>query len=224
MALKRLDRNLYSNPQLKPGCCMMNFAKSSFVLILGVLANLLITSQVIAAERVYYRYTSEDGVQVLNSMIPPEYVSKGYEVVSLNGEVLKVVEPAPSEEEAEQVALERKARLEQERRDKLLRRRYSSVKDIEAAKARGLQELQGNISILNSNLSNVRAQIAAGQKQAAIIERGGRSVSDTLLNNLSTLQSEEQNILLQIKNREQEYQSVSDKFDRDMLRFKEIHN
>jgi len=203
---------------------MMNFAKSSFVLILGVLANLLITSQVIAAERVYYRYTSEDGVQVLNSMIPPEYVSKGYEVVSLNGEVLKVVEPAPSEEEAEQVALERKARLEQERRDKLLRRRYSSVKDIEAAKARGLQELQGNISILNSNLSNVRAQIAAGQKQAAIIERGGRSVSDTLLNNLSTLQSEEQNILLQIKNREQEYQSVSDKFDRDMLRFKEIHN
>ena len=202
----------------------MNFAKSSFVLILGVLANLLITSQVIAAERVYYRYTSEDGVQVLNSMIPPEYVSKGYEVVSLNGEVLKVVEPAPSEEEAEQVALERKARLEQERRDKLLRRRYSSVKDIEAAKARGLQELQGNISILNSNLSNVRAQIAAGQKQAAIIERGGRSVSDTLLNNLSTLQSEEQNILLQIKNREQEYQSVSDKFDRDMLRFKEIHN
>lgn len=203
---------------------MMNFAKSSFVLILGVLANLLITSQVIAAERVYYRYTSEDGVQVLNSMIPPEYVSKGYEIVSLNGEVLKVVEPAPSEEEAEQVALERKARLEQERRDKLLRRRYSSVKDIEAAKARGLQELQGNISILNSNLSNVRAQIAAGQKQAAIIERGGRSVSDTLLNNLSTLQSEEQNILLQIKNREQEYQSVSDKFDRDMLRFKEIHN
>lgn len=202
----------------------MNFAKSTLVLILGVLANLLITSQVIAAERIYYRYTNEDGVQVLNSMIPPEYVSKGYEVVSLNGEVLKVVEPAPSEEEAEQVALERKARLEQERRDKLLRRRYSSVNDIEAAKARGLQELRGNISILNSNLSNVRAQIAAGQKQAAIIERGGRSVSDTLLNNLSTLQSEEQNILLQIKNREQEYQLVSDKFDRDMLRFKEIHN
>src|SRR5690554_5092198 len=201
---------------------MMNFAKSSFVLILGVLANLLITSQVFAADRVYYRYTNEDGVQVLNHIIPPEYVSKGYEVVSLNGEVLKVVEPAPSEEDAEQVAMERKARLEQERRDKLLRRRYSSVNDIEAAKTRGLQELRGNISILTSNLSNVRAQILAGQKQAAVIERSGRSVSEALLNNLSALQNEEQNIQAQIKHREQEYQSVSDKFDRDMQRFKVI--
>ena len=203
---------------------MINPAKLFFVFVLGTLANLAVTNQVFAADRVYYRYTNEEGVQVLNYMIPPEYVSKGYEVVSLNGEVLKVVEPAPSEEEAEQVALERKARLEQERRDKLLRRRYSSVNDIEAAKARGLQELRGNISILNSNLSNVRAQIIAGQKQAAIIERGGRSVSETLLNNLSALQSEEHNIQAQIKHREQEYQSVSDKFDRDMRRFKEIRN
>ena len=203
---------------------MINPAKFFFVFALGILANLAVTNQVFAADRVYYRYTNEEGVQVLNYMIPPEYVSKGYEVVSLNGEVLKVVEPAPSEEEAEQVALERKARLEQERRDKLLRRRYSSVNDIEAAKARGLQELRGNISILTSNLSNVRAQILAGQKQAAVIERGGRSVSETLLNNLSALQSEEQNIQAQIKHREQEYQSVSDKFDRDMQRFKEIHN
>ena len=83
--------------------------------------------------------------------------------------------------------------------------------------------MRGNISILTSNLSNVRAQILAGQKQAAVIERGGRSVSETLLNNLSALQSEEQNIQAQIKQREQEYQSVSDKFDRDMQRFKVIH-
>jgi len=203
---------------------MINPAKFFLVIILGTLANLAITGQAFAADRVYYRYTNDEGVQVLNYMIPPEYVPKGYEVVSLNGEVLKVVEPAPSEEEAEQVALERKARLEQERRDKLLRRRYSSVNDIEAAKTRGLQELRGNISILTSNLSNVRAQILAGQKQAAVIERGGRSVSETLLNNLSALQSEEQNIQAQIKQREQEYQSVSDKFDRDMQRFKVIHN
>lgn len=202
---------------------MINPAKFFLVIILGTLANLAITSQAFAADRIYYRYTNDEGVQVLNYMIPPEYVPKGYEVVSLNGEVLKVVEPAPSEEEAEQVALERKARLEQERRDKLLRRRYSSVNDIEAAKTRGLQELRGNISILTSNLSNVRAQILAGQKQAAVIERGGRSVSETLLNNLSALQSEEQNIQAQIKQREQEYQSVSDKFDRDMQRFKVIH-
>src|SRR5690606_27958622 len=112
---------------------MINPARFFLVFILGAWATLA-TTPVFAADRVYYRYINEDGVQVLNHIIPPEYVPKGYEVVSLNGEVLKVVEPAPSEEEAEQVAMERKARLEQERRDKLLRRRYSSVNDIEAAK------------------------------------------------------------------------------------------
>lgn len=172
--------------------------------------------------RVYYRYVNEDGVKVVNHSIPPEYVPKGYEVVSLNGEVLRVVEPSPVGAEAERAALERKLRKQQEKTDKLLRRRYSSVADIEAAKTRNLQELQGNISILTSNLSNIRSQITTQQEQAASIERSGRTVNDELLRNLSALQDEERDIQKQIKQRELEYQAASDKFDQDMKRFEEI--
>ena len=192
-------------------------------ILAGVTA--LSASAVYAADapgRVYYRYVNEDGVQVINATIPPEYVPKGYEVVSLNGEVIRVVEPSPTGEEAERAAAERKLRKQQEKADKLLRRRYSSVADIEAAKTRNLQELQGNISILTSNLINVRSQIVAQQEQAASMERSGRAVSEDLLKNLANLQAEERDIKMQIKQREREYQAASDKFDQDMKRFEVI--
>ncbi|MGB3610232.1 MAG: hypothetical protein WA987_07615 [Cellvibrio sp.] len=188
-------------------------------------AMILSASATYAAEvpgRVYYRYINEEGVKVINATIPPEYVPKGYEVVSLSGEVIRVVEPSPTGEEAKRAAEERKLQQQQEKADKLLRRRYSSVADIEAAKTRNLQELQGNISILTSNLSNVRAQIESQQERAASIERSGRTVGDDLLHNLANLQAEERDIQMQIKHREREYQAASDKFDQDIKRFKEI--
>lgn len=203
--------------------------RKSFYAAVIILASSLVTFAVAAqpasdksSGKVYYRYTNEEGVKVLHHSIPPKYVPMGYEIVSLNGEVLKVVEPAPSEADAERVARERKQKQQQLRADRLLHRRYSSVLDIEAAKTRSLQELQSNISILNSNLSNVRAQIINQQEQAAAIERGGKNVSDEFLVNLATLQAEERDIQIQIKQREQEYQAASDKFDRDMKRFEII--
>ena len=175
-----------------------------------------------APGKIYYRYVNEDGVKVLNNVIPPEYVPFGYEVVSLNGEVIKVVDPAPTDAESVRIAEEMKLKREQEKNDKLLRRRYSSVADIEAAKGRSLLELQGNISILKGNLSNLRNQITAEQEKAAGIERSGRTVSDEILKKLEILQSEEQDTLAQIKQREVEYERASDKFDQDMKRFEII--
>jgi len=186
---------------------------------------LLVPAAVLAQEaerKVYYRYTNDQGVQVLEDRIPPKYVAKGYEVVSLTGEVIKTVDPAPTAEEAKRMEQEQQARREQERYDKELKRRYSTVKDIRDAKRRNLADLQGNISILESNLNNVRNQISDLETRAARIERSGGQVSDTILNNLSTLRAEVVDLQVQIEQREQEYQAAEEKFDRDIERFREI--
>jgi len=172
--------------------------------------------------KVYYRYTNDQGVQVLEDRIPPKYVDKGYEVVSLTGEVIKTVDPAPTDEEAERMEREQQARREQERYDKALKRRYSTVKDIRDAKRRNLADLQGNISILESNLNNVRGQISDLESRAARIERSGGQVSETILNNLSTLRTEVIDLQAQIEQREEEYQAAEEKFDRDIDRFREL--
>lgn len=173
--------------------------------------------------KVYYRYVNDQGVKVLDHSIPPKYVRRGYEVVSMSGEVLRVVQPAPSEEEAERVARERAMEAEQEKADALIRRRYSNVSDIEAVRRRSLLELQNNIDILQGNLSSTRIQIEQQHAQAAAVERSGRTVSNDLLKLLTNLQEEERDIQLQIKQREMEYQSLSDKFDQDQRRFEELN-
>ena len=175
-----------------------------------------------SAVKVIYRYKNHQGVTVMDSAIPPEFVSKGYEVLSRTGKVLKVVAPALEGEEAEQVRAERLAREEQARIDLQLRRSYSNVGDIDAAKARNLESLRGNIQILEANKGSANERLESSLARAAELERSGRKVPEDILKNISNLEQEIKSIKLQIKQREVEYQSVSDRFEQDRKRFLEI--
>lgn len=175
-----------------------------------------------APEKVYYRYVNDEGVKVLEDRIPPKYVPKGYEIVSMYGEVLETVPPAPSDAEMEEKAEAERLRREREAYNRELKRRYSTVKDIRDAKRRSLAELQGNISILEGNLSNIRSQIRDLEARAARMERSGQAVSDSVLENLETLKAEVDEVKSQIVNRQKEYDQVAEKYDQDIERFKEI--
>lgn len=175
-----------------------------------------------APEKVYYRYVNDEGVKVLDDRIPPKYVPKGYEIVSMYGEVLETVPPAPSAEEVEEKAEAERLRREREAYNQELKRRYSTVKDIRDAKRRSLSELQGNISILEGNLSNIRSQIRDLEARAARMERSGQTVSDSVLENLQTLKAEVEEVKSQIANRQTEYDQVAEKYDQDIERFQEM--
>lgn len=174
------------------------------------------------AGKVIYRYKNSEGVTVLDSKIPAEFVSKGYEIVSTTGKVLKVVPPAPEGDLAKQLHAEKLAREEREREDLQLRRSYSNVADIDAAKQRNLESLRGNISILEANLASANKRLLDYQAQAATIERSGRDLPEDLLKSINSLIQEEKDIQQQIKQREQEFEQVSAKFDQDRKRFIEI--
>ena len=165
-----------------------------------------------AKSTVIYRYKNKDGVTVMDSKIPPEYVSNGYEIVP----------PVAQGPEAERLHQEKLQRQEQAKDDLQLRRSYSNVADIDAAKTRNLESLRGNISILQANLASARKRLQDYQSQAAALERSGRPLSDDLLKNINNLTQDEKDIQIQIKQREQEYKEVEEKFDQDKKRFIEI--
>ncbi len=173
-------------------------------------------------KKMFYRYTTNDGRKVVSQTIPPQYIRNGYELLTISGEILKVVPPAPPEAEAERIANERKAAKEQARTDMDLRRTYSSVQDIESAKTRNLQELQNTINILQANLTSVKSQLKAQETHAASVERSGKVLSSDILKNITTLRTEEKELNVQIKQREAEYQKSADKYEQDKLRFIEI--
>ncbi len=189
------------------------------------LTSLIVSSLFVAdtygADR-YYRYINEEGVTVMDSVVPPEYAKNGYEVVTISGTVIEVIPPAPTTAELEAEAAERIRQAELAKWDAYLMRRYSTVADVEAAKKRKLADFDGSLGILRGNASNVRNRIAAEQAKAADLERSGRAVPETLLTAIAELQAELAEAEEKIKTRLAEKQEVADRFDRDRDRLKII--
>lgn len=158
----------------------------------------------------------------MDTKIPAEYAGKGYEIITPSGKVIKKVAPSLSKEEAARVAAEKLAREERLQADIELKRSYSGVSDIDAAKARNLESLQANIAILSANLETTKQDLAMETKRAASLERSGRKVGTDILTKIDSLQKKETDIAQQITQRELELKEVSDKFDQDKKRFIEI--
>lgn len=159
--------------------------------------------------KVYYRYVNDQGVQVVGHAIPPQYSQKGYEIVSVSGDVIKVVPPALSAEELARKEAEEKLREEYQR----LNRRYSSMADIELAKQRKLENIETNIAIVRGNIQGLEAQIETLTSQAADVERAGRQVPDSLLEKLKGTQAELAGAIELLSAREREYDAAAARFD-----------
>ena len=135
-----------------------------------------------------YRYKDDQGRVVLSRQgVPPEFIANGYEVLDSDGRVLRTVAPAPSLEERRRLAAE-KARAKS---DAQLLRIYSEPADVDRARDRKLAELDGIISVAQSNLHSLRTQQANLQGKAAEFERAGRQVPEHLLVQIDNLKAEQ---------------------------------
>ena len=154
---------------------------SGALLLLGMLGAM-------AAQAELYRYVDDKGVVVLDRHgVPPQYIGRGYEVLTDQGRVTRVVPPAPTAQERQRL-LEAQARAGT---DAQLLRLYASVEDVERAKARKLAELDSVLGITRGNLQSLRSQQANLQSQAAHHERAGREVPAQLLSQIDNLRKEQ---------------------------------
>lgn len=173
---------------------------------------------------VLFRYTNAQGSYVVEQSIPPAAAAEGYDIITRNGRVLKTVPAAPKGEDAVKYAEKLRREAAEAEWDAHLKRRFSSVKDIQSAKKRALTELQGNLSILRANRGGITAQLEDQQRRAGVMERNGQPVSETILQNIQSLESEARELEKQIEARNQELDKKAAKYDRDIERFKEINS
>ncbi|MBD2857430.1 hypothetical protein IB286_00325 [Spongiibacter sp. KMU-158] len=192
---------------------------------------ILCAAQALWAEALYYRYPDSRGNVVIDSKVPPEAIPRGYDVIRVDGSVVKTIAPMLSEEEKSELAREREiaaARAEAEEKlrkwDESLLLRYSDVADIEVAKARALKNLKVRISMLDSNLTVLRRQVIQNQQEAAELEREGRSVPEGLTNTIRDLRREISTMEMQINQRSEETVSVAENYEQDKLRFLELQS
>lgn len=157
-----------------------------FAFGVALISGVALTSVAHAAE--YYRYINDKGVTVLNKLgVPPEFIGKGYDVVDEHGRVLRSIPPAPSAEERKRLAAQR----EQAKSDAQLLRIYSEADDVDRARDRKMAELDGVISVAQSNLNSMRTQQANLQAKAADFERSGREVPEHLLVQIDNIKAEQ---------------------------------
>ena len=137
-----------------------------------------------------YRYVDDKGVTVLDSRVPPKFISRGYEVLDAHGRVKLVVPaaPTPAERDARRAALEEQA--QRDAADATLLRLYSSVADLDRAQQRQLQQIDNQITAAKTNISELGDEREALQSRAATQERAGKPVDQSILDQLAGVDAE----------------------------------
>lgn len=226
--------NARSDQPARPGPSVPRQPRSCLrriVITLACLATPMVAAQLHAQAEgpQLYRYTNDEGNKVIAYQVPPEYVSRGYEVLSPTGALIRVVPRQLGEGEQADVdaraRLEREAAEERERLqkwDESLLLRYSSIEDIEAARERSLTELRVRVSILRGKLRSLKQQVENYQALAADQERQGRAVSPQHLSAISDLRSEIGVTERAINERQKEIAAVNESYDRDIARFSSL--
>ncbi|MFT7382991.1 MAG: hypothetical protein ACI90G_000566 [Urechidicola sp.] len=177
-----------------------------------------------------YKYTSEDGVTVLDSHVPARYVKGGYTILSLDGRVMEVVERALSEQEirardsalAESEAKDRQVR-ERKIADQNLLRIYSTPADVTRARDTKLSSIDGYIAISKSNLQRLQVQKRNFESELADVERRGGEITRDRIDHMRSIE----NLILQatreINEKEQELSDITASFASDLARVTKLY-
>ncbi len=182
-----------------------------------VALSLLLSSVANAVE--YYRYTDENGITVINRQgVPAHLIGAGYEVLSEQGRVVRVVPRAPTPEEYRKMQADK----EQAKTDRHLLMLYTSVEDIDRALERKVADIDGQISIARGNLLSINSLKADLQGQAASQERAGRVVSKNLLEQIKSATIDQQRLQKQVARYLQSKQELKSTFERDKIRLIEL--
>jgi hypothetical protein len=170
----------------------------------------------------FYRYIDSRGVTVMDRQVPAEYSGKGYEVLNQRGRVIQVVPPAPTAAEIREAQAAAQAAKVQADADAQLLHLYSSLTDVDRARTRKLAELDAMISVAQGNIQNLSTQQGALQGQAADQERAGRQVPQSLIDQMSDVRDQQQNLKADILRYQATRKQADADFAQDRARLQQL--
>ncbi|TKA92979.1 DUF4124 domain-containing protein [Halopseudomonas bauzanensis] len=159
-----------------------------------------------------YRYVNDKGVTVLDRSVPPQHVSRGYEVLDGDGRVKQVVPAALTPEEREAARAAEREQQQRRSADETLLRLYSSVEDLDRAYSRQVQQIENLIATSETGILTLNNQREDLLSRAAVQERAGRKVDPQILRELAEVEAEQQRLQRLINNNRQDIATVNDTF------------
>jgi hypothetical protein len=179
------------------------------------------------AQAYTYRCTSAEGKRYYGSAIPMQCAGRLVEVLNPGGMVVRRIDPAAEEKERAAKAVKEGRRPEQsiaerdeERRNRALLATYTSVKDIEDARARALSDNAQQAGRFEKRINDLRARRVRYEKELETYKKDGK-VSTTVEDNIKNVDLEiaAQEGLLNSKRGE--VPGINAKYDEDKKRYAE---
>lgn len=199
-----------------------------------------------------YRFPDENGVPTISRSLPPTAAQKGYDILDDQSlRLIEHVEPALTSEQilelekqqelekeaqrqaeiAEKEAIKQaelaklKAKREQQQQtlnDQNLLARFKSEQDFILDRDKLLNQKQTSLTKSMGKQSQLEQKLIGLQQQAAEQELSGRRVTKNLEKRLNAAQQEIKNNLLLSDQLNQELQQLTEQFDQDLVRLREL--
>ena len=119
-------------------------------------------------------------------------------------------------------AAEQKQKAEQETRDRVLLRTFSSVSDIERARDNRIAALEGTIKLAGIRNENTRLKLNDYIKRAAESERMGKTPAPALLEDIEALRGQIENNVRFIAEQRIEQEQIRQAHALDIERYKRL--
>jgi hypothetical protein len=175
-----------------------------------------------------YKWVDDNGTTHYGETVPPEYANKDRVELNQAGRVIKneeVITPErrlAKEQEDAKKRDDAKATLEQQRRDKTLINTYSSVKEIDLARNRSLQQIDARISAVGSSIKAANDSLAGLQSEADGYAKKNKEIPDSLKDDLRETQSRLDKLNKDMEKPQAEKAAVEARFNADKARYIEL--
>lgn len=188
--------------------------RCAFVVLASLLGLVLGAGTALAAPKAaqqYYRYKNAQGHLVIERSIPPEYVGKGYQIVTLSGQVIQDVPPAETGK-AEEARKQSEDAARNIKLDNQLRKLYGSPQDAVRHRDRQIEALKLKVDFAKGQLLQLNGKRKIELDQAARLERSGKKVPDQARASLDTLDRRIANQEADVNTSEAEIQRLREDF------------
>ncbi len=186
----------------------------------------LCSSQPVSAKKMY-RWVDENGETIFSDQVPPEHSQYRRESLNEKGRVVEVTEQAKTKEQQAMdnrlnalKKAQEKIIAQQAANDKVLLSTFRNVKDMEASLYATMQSLDAQRNVAQGNLKRVENQLETQQKKAAELERNGKKVPQTMLDEIKQTEAQIQIAYAEINKQIEKKNRAKAEFEADIERFK----
>jgi hypothetical protein len=175
-----------------------------------------------------YKWVDDNGTTHYGETVPPEYANKDRVELNQAGSVVKSEEALTperrraKEQEDAKNRDDAKAALEQQRHDKTLVNTYNSVKEIDLARIRSLQQIDARINVIGYSIKTANDNLIGLQKEAENHTGANKKIPVSLEEDLQEAQTRLEKLQKDMEKPQAEKAALEVRFDADKARYIEL--